>query len=230
MLVVQQLLLVVIVQVAVVVDQVELVVLVVELVDLPETCNGLFRATEVDSSAEEAYDNAFEEAVTGGFGALRLRNEYEDEYDGESDEQRICIEPIYDADSSVYFDLNAKRQDKADAKRCFVITALTREDYEAEWGRHVGGGSRKGIPNKTTVAVRNAIVDAFERVGGADYLEQVARQEPKVFCVLLPLGFLTLIALDTLALSQLPLSLPEALCVMFLFLWTTVLFWRSLLS
>ncbi len=59
------------------------------------------------------------------------------------------------------------------------------DQLELVRGRHVGGGSRKGIPNKTTVAVRNAIVDAFERVGGADYLEQVARQEPKVFCVLL---------------------------------------------
>lgn len=59
------------------------------------------------------------------------------------------------------------------------------DQLELVRGRHVGGGSRKGIPNRTTVAVRNAIVDAFERVGGADYLEQVARQEPKVFCVLL---------------------------------------------
>lgn len=47
---------------------------------------------------------------------------------------------------------------------------------------------------------------------------------------LLSLGFLTLIAVDTLALSQLTLTLPEALCVMLLSLWTTVLFWRSLLS
>jgi hypothetical protein len=30
------------------------------------------------------------------------------------------IEPIFDADSSVFFDLNAKRQDKSDAKFCFV--------------------------------------------------------------------------------------------------------------
>jgi len=59
------------------------------------------------------------------------------------------------------------------------------DQLEMVRGRHVGGGSRKGIPNRTTVAVRNAIVDAFERVGGANYLEQVARQEPKVFCVLL---------------------------------------------
>ena len=47
---------------------------------------------------------------------------------------------------------------------------------------------------------------------------------------ILSLGFFTLIAADTLALSQLHLSLPEALCVMALFLWSTVLLWRSLLS
>jgi hypothetical protein len=45
--------------------------------DLAETCQGLFRADEQDSSAEEAYDNAFEEAVGGGFGAFRLRAELE---------------------------------------------------------------------------------------------------------------------------------------------------------
>ena len=47
---------------------------------------------------------------------------------------------------------------------------------------------------------------------------------------LLSLGFFTLILADTLALSQLTLSLPEALCFLFLFLWSTVLLWRSLLS
>lgn len=47
---------------------------------------------------------------------------------------------------------------------------------------------------------------------------------------LLPLGFFALIAADTLALSQLTLTLPEALCVLALFLWSTVLLWRSLLS
>jgi len=47
---------------------------------------------------------------------------------------------------------------------------------------------------------------------------------------LLSLGFLTLTAVDTLALSQLHLSLPEALCFLALFIWSTVLLWRSLLS
>lgn len=101
---------------------------------LADTCADLFRADEQDSGAEEAYDNAFEEAVMGGFGAWRLRTEYENDEDPEDDKQRVCIEPIFDADSSVYFDLGAKRQDKADAKRCFVLTSMTREAYKAEWG------------------------------------------------------------------------------------------------
>jgi hypothetical protein len=47
---------------------------------------------------------------------------------------------------------------------------------------------------------------------------------------LISLGFLSLVAADTLALSQLTLTLPEALCFLVLFLWSTVLLWRSLLS
>lgn len=100
---------------------------------LADTCDGLYRADEQDSGAEEAYDNAFEEAVGGGFGAWRLRTAYEDEEDEEDEKQRIRIEPIFDADSSVFFDLNAKRQDKADSKTCFVITSMTRHAYKDEW-------------------------------------------------------------------------------------------------
>jgi hypothetical protein len=100
---------------------------------LADACDGLYRADEEDSVADEAYDNAFEEAVGGGFGAWRLRNEYEDEYDDEDDRQRIRIEPIYDADSSVFFDLNAKRQDKSDARSCYVLTAMTRETYKQQF-------------------------------------------------------------------------------------------------
>ena len=101
---------------------------------LADTCDKLYRADEQDSSAQEAYDNAFEEAVGGGIGAWRLRSVYEDKYDEDNEKQRIRIEPIFDADSSVYFDLTAKRQDKADAKRCFVLTAMTPEAYIETWG------------------------------------------------------------------------------------------------
>lgn len=99
-----------------------------------DTCAGIYRSDEQDSGAEEAYDNAFEEAVGGGFGAWRLRTEYEDPEDDENEYQRIRFEPIFDADSSVFFDLEAKRQDKSDAKRCFIITSMTRDAYKDTWG------------------------------------------------------------------------------------------------
>jgi hypothetical protein len=100
---------------------------------LSDACNGLYRAGSQDSSAEEAKDNAFDEAVGGGFGAWRLRAVYEDEEDEDGDTQNIIREPIYDADSSVFFSLNAKRYDKRDATRCYVLTSYTDNAFEDEF-------------------------------------------------------------------------------------------------
>ena len=102
--------------------------------DLADTCASLYRADEQNSTAEEAYDNAFEEGVGGGFGAWRLRVDYQDEDSDDDDRKCIKIEPIFDADSSVYFDLDAKRYDKADAKYCYVLTSITLDAYRDEYG------------------------------------------------------------------------------------------------
>lgn len=50
---------------------------------------------------------------------------------------------------------------------------------------NAGMGRPKGAPNKTTAAVKEAILQAFERAGGADYLLTVAQSDPKTFCALL---------------------------------------------
>lgn len=100
---------------------------------LDDVCDKLYRADEQSSVASEAYDNAFEEAVGGGFGAWRLRTDYADSEDDDSEYQKICFEPIYDADSCVFFDLDSKRQDKADAKFCFVLTAMGHDAYREAW-------------------------------------------------------------------------------------------------
>ncbi|NVO06560.1 MAG: hypothetical protein HXX19_11795, partial [Rhodoferax sp.] len=102
--------------------------------ELADTCDGLYRADEQESGAQEAYDNAFEEAVAGGFGAIRLRADYEDDEDDDNDKQRIRMEPIFDADSCVFYDLDAKRQDKSDAKRCYVLTSYTYQAFEEDFG------------------------------------------------------------------------------------------------
>ncbi len=101
--------------------------------ELADACDGMYRADEKAYSADEAYDNAFREGISGGIGAWRLRSCYEDDEDEENEKQRVRIEPIYDADSCVFFNLDAKRQDKADAKRCYVLTPMTPEAYREEW-------------------------------------------------------------------------------------------------
>ena len=106
---------------------------------IADVLDGLYRADEVDSGGQEAMDNAFEEAAAGGFGAWRLRTIYEDDEDEEDERQRIAFEPIYDADSCVFFDINAKRQDKADAKHCFVLYGMARASYIDEHGDDPAG-------------------------------------------------------------------------------------------
>lgn len=98
-----------------------------------DVCDGLYRADEQACTADEAYDNAYEEGVGGGMGAWRLHACYEDDEDEDNDKQTIAMSPIFDADSCVFFDLGARRYDKADAKRCYVLTPYPRKAYEEEW-------------------------------------------------------------------------------------------------
>lgn len=47
------------------------------------------------------------------------------------------------------------------------------------------GGRKKGTPNKMTLTVKQSVLDAFEEVGGADFLVGVAHEDPKTFCAML---------------------------------------------
>jgi hypothetical protein len=52
-------------------------------------------------------------------------------------------------------------------------------------GKPKTGGRKKGVPNKITASVREAITHAFNTVGGETYLVRVARKHPAVFCAVL---------------------------------------------
>lgn len=45
-----------------------------------------------------------------------------------------------------------------------------------------GPGRPKGSANKTTTAIKEAVVEAFEKAGGVDYLVKLASEDPKTFC------------------------------------------------
>lgn len=92
-----------------------------------------FRHDYRKSSGQEATDNAFSEAVKGGFGAFRLTNKYENENDPDANAQYICFEPIFSAAATVVWDANAKKIDKSDAKKCWVLHEMIAEDFHEEY-------------------------------------------------------------------------------------------------
>jgi hypothetical protein len=47
-----------------------------------------------------------------------------------------------------------------------------------------GPGRPKGVPNKTTLEIKTAIIEAFEKAGGVDYLVALAKDDPRTFCAL----------------------------------------------
>lgn len=71
---------------------------------LAEKMNGKFRADYQETSGGEACDNAFDDAVTGGFGCFRMCADYEDEMDPSNEQRRISLLPVYDPATCVFFD------------------------------------------------------------------------------------------------------------------------------
>lgn len=49
---------------------------------------------------------------------------------------------------------------------------------------NAGKGRPKGASNKTTKAIKDAIIEAFEKAGGVDYLVTLAKEDPRTFCAL----------------------------------------------
>ncbi|MCK5374144.1 MAG: hypothetical protein KAJ40_02560 [Alphaproteobacteria bacterium] len=58
-------------------------------------------------------------------------------------------------------------------------------DTKLKKGRKKTGGRKKGTPNKTTTTVKEAIMNAFDKLGGEEYLVDIAKQDHKTFCSLL---------------------------------------------
>jgi len=134
--------------------------------DTADFLDGMYRGDEADSGGQEAYDTAFEEGVAGGMGAWRLLSCYEDEEDEDDERQRIQMVPISDADQSVFFDADAKRYDKADAKCAWVITGMQDDCYEEECGEDGASGVERAdyIARKAMADKSGKGLTSFDRV------------------------------------------------------------------
>ena len=99
-------------------------------VELAKIYNGLIRNIQGLSKAENAYDMAYDELVTGGYGGWRVLTEYADD---DSFEQDIRIHTIDSASTSLFFDPAAKAYDKRDAKFAFLTTMMPVDDFKAAY-------------------------------------------------------------------------------------------------
>jgi hypothetical protein len=96
---------------------------------LAELMQGLCRNIESTSTADRAYDIAFEQAVMGGMGVWRICTDYLNDDDLEQD---IRIEPIRNF-ACVKFDPAAVKIDRRDARYVFVEELIPRSQFEADY-------------------------------------------------------------------------------------------------
>ena len=87
---------------------------------------GIIRHIEVNSNADNAYDNAYNYAVRMGWGYLRVDHRYvrEDSFD-----QEIFIDPI-DNPFTVYLDPNSIAVDGSDQERCLITTMMPKTTFK----------------------------------------------------------------------------------------------------
>lgn len=97
--------------------------------ELAEVLQGLIKNIEYNSDAEDAYDVAFQSAVEGAFGFLRVRSDY---IADDSFEQDLLIEAI-ENQFSVIIDPQAKKSDKSDMMWCFIDDQMLKEDFETKY-------------------------------------------------------------------------------------------------
>lgn len=91
--------------------------------------DGLVRNIEYTSNADVAYDNALDNAVTGGFGYFRVCTEYADD---DVFEQDLRIEAIKNP-LSVYGDPMSTAADSADWNVSFITDMYSRADFKKKW-------------------------------------------------------------------------------------------------
>jgi hypothetical protein len=107
--------------------------------DLAKLYNGLIRDIQSRSNAIHVYNSAGRKMVAAGFDAWRVVQDWSDT---DSFEQDLFIRKIANSVDRVWFDPGAEMQDMSDANYCFVLQALTKQEYEKKFpdgsGRSIG--------------------------------------------------------------------------------------------
>lgn len=89
--------------------------------------DGIIRSILANSDADDAFSNAYQDAVAGGIGMFRIVPEYDE--DGTVE---FCIERILNP-LQVIIDPSAKKSDFSDAEYCFIISSMSKEKFKEKF-------------------------------------------------------------------------------------------------
>lgn len=105
---------------------------------------GMIRNIENLSKANKVYSSAGTGMVTSGIDGWRVVQKFAN---GDSFDQDLMVERIYNFIDRVWFDPGAEEQDKSDAGYCYVLQSMTKDDYEEEFPE--GSGQSLGEDRQT---------------------------------------------------------------------------------
>ncbi len=101
----------------------------------------LIKDITLDSNAKVKFQNAFEQALCGGYSALLLKSDYDGD---DTFDQHLEIEGFRDP-TKCYWDIGAQSPCKTDGMQCGYTVTMTRKKFRSIWGRklekQIGSGT-----------------------------------------------------------------------------------------
>jgi len=136
--------------------------------DIANTYDGIVRNIEVISGSKHIYAQAARGMVISGLDGWRVSQKYASE---NSFEQDLVIEKIHNYLDRVWFDPSSQKQDRSDAKCCFILHPISVDEYESRWPE----GSKESVSQDRE---DDAYYDKAETivVGELLYIETLKRE------------------------------------------------------
>ena len=135
---------------------------------IANTYDGIVRNIEVISGSKHIYAQAARGMVISGLDGWRVTQKYASE---NAFDQDLIIEKIHNYLDRVWFDPSSQKQDRSDAKCCFILHPISVDEYETRWPE----GSKESVSQDRE---DDAYYDKAETivVGEVLYIETLKRE------------------------------------------------------
>ena len=98
--------------------------------DVAQTYDGIIRNLENLSNASQVYSSAARGMITTGYDGWRVVQRYAED---NSFDQDLIIEKIHNFIDRVWYDPAAENQDKSDARYCFVLHPIAKDEFDRKY-------------------------------------------------------------------------------------------------